>query len=379
MILEVNNTYNERRPYLVHRDSTAEVKTPDSRPSIKGYRVKDFYVSPFNSRKGHYTVLASDPLGTGMVGFNGIDVKITLNSSKGHPKLVACLFSERKPIDPSLLGTLSKLVFLARWFWVGFVTVPRIVKEAIILLYRRKLEMREKPAPLLGTLGRHSTSTEKVLERCFRRYLEFLVHHSKRPLLVKYNSSGFISKSEEFSSLSYVASPDAENVLELRVLTPAFYSRFVQYDDGLDGITSELINHKTIWINKPELTQHIFTPLSVTSRSQSYSDSIFTALTRNLRRSPLEASIDSDPIHPPRTFLPARGAKDVHAPLMEAFMICQADGGLKRQYQWASFRQLFADWCLMGRVDLLDGGIDIVRMGIAWKCVSFVNQHGRDY
>ncbi|KAJ2965819.1 hypothetical protein NQ176_g10436 [Zarea fungicola] len=79
MILEVNNTFDERRPYLVFRDfeqeetmekkkqadaSTATVTattTTISRngtskvPRISASFDKDFHVSPFNSRKGSYS------------------------------------------------------------------------------------------------------------------------------------------------------------------------------------------------------------------------------------------------------------------------------------------------------------------------------------
>ncbi|KAH7360352.1 hypothetical protein BKA65DRAFT_421350 [Rhexocercosporidium sp. MPI-PUGE-AT-0058] len=378
MILEVNNTYDEKRPYLVHRDFPEESKPPCSRLRIKGYREKDLYVSPFNSRKGQYTVSASDPLGPGMDGFYGIDITITLKSSKGNPKLVARLFSEGKAVDPYLLGSIPKVIFLARWFWVGFATVPRIVKEAIRLLYRRKLQMQEKPEPLIGTLGRHATSTEQDFERCFRRYLEVLIHRSKRPLFVKYSASGFMSSAEEISTPSGVTNPSADNILELRILTPKFYSRLIQYDDSLDGIISELIDHKTIWVSKPELLQDIFIPLNVTTRSQSFSDMAFVSLTKKLRQGrPSIASSDSDLRRPPGSNLPTGGVKHDHIPVMEAYMAFQTDSSLKMRFQWAILRQLFADQFLMGRVDLVDLGVNVIHSGIAWIFVSSLSRYVR--
>lgn len=160
MILEVNNTYDERRLYIVFRGTSPEPGAPAGRATIEGYRAKHFYVSPFNSRKGHYSVLSSDPLGPDMNVFRGIDVKITLDSSKGHPKLVARLVSEGPAVDPTALGLSSKLTFLTKWCWVGFAIVPRIVKEAIVLLYRWKLNMVDKLELLIGSIGKRATSIE---------------------------------------------------------------------------------------------------------------------------------------------------------------------------------------------------------------------------
>lgn len=63
MVLEVNNTHDERRPYLVLRDFAQEAKqvsdvtpAPGAAPSrMRGSWPKDFCVSPFSSRKGSYS------------------------------------------------------------------------------------------------------------------------------------------------------------------------------------------------------------------------------------------------------------------------------------------------------------------------------------
>ncbi|KAL2074936.1 hypothetical protein VTL71DRAFT_8716 [Oculimacula yallundae] len=257
MILEVNNTYDERRPYLILRDSNSE-KAPGSPAQIQGFRVKDFYVSPFNSRRGLYSVVSTDPLGPGMSGFSGVDVKITLNSSKGHPKLVARLFSEGQAIDLSTLGCFSKLGFLARWSWIGLATAPRIMKEGVTLMFRQKLRMHNKPEPLLGTLGRHPTSNEKILEKTFRRQLEHLVTSSSAPLTVHYFTSGFISEGKEIFTSPLGKNYQDRNLLEIRILSPAFYCRIIRYDNVLDGILSEMEEQKTVSVNRPEVLAKLF-------------------------------------------------------------------------------------------------------------------------
>ncbi|PVH84877.1 hypothetical protein DL98DRAFT_546643 [Cadophora sp. DSE1049] len=357
MILEVNNTYDERRPYLVLRQLSSDTKTPAERVRIEGSRVKDFYVSPFNSRKGHYSVLLSDPLGLGMNGFRSIDVKITLKSSTGHPKLVARLVSEGPAVDPAALGVFSKLAFLAKWCWVGLATVPKIVMEAVVLLYRRNLHMKHKPEPLIGTLGRHATSVEKTLEGCFRQYLEFLVHNSRTPVSLNYFTSGFLSEAEVIFTSQHDVDSQGYEQLELRVLTPAFYSRLIQYRDSLDGIISELKEHRTVWMNKPELLPVIFCPSLFTRlkpRSMSFSDFLFSALVKKLRRPP-EASLDSESVHMPRSILLPDNIESADVSSLEEYMM------------WATFRQLIADRLFMSRVDWLELGIFAARQRqIAW-------------
>lgn len=68
MILEVNNTFDERRMYLLRPGSDDDEMDPDDREKtenalyFKETWQKDFHVSPFNSRKGSYSLRAIDPL-----------------------------------------------------------------------------------------------------------------------------------------------------------------------------------------------------------------------------------------------------------------------------------------------------------------------------
>lgn len=185
VILEVNNTFGERRMYFL-KDS--DVVQPDEAvselTSTLGDEIpiqeceetsgdaglgngdatiftdswsKDFHVSPFNSRKGSYRVSAYDPLSRGK-----INNTITLSSSKGHPKLVARILSTGDCVDPSNMGTVDILKFVMTWCWVGFVTFPRIVREAAKLFFRRGLHVWYRPEVLRESLGRRETEDEKL-------------------------------------------------------------------------------------------------------------------------------------------------------------------------------------------------------------------------
>jgi DUF1365 family protein len=373
IVLEVNNTFDERRPYLVLRDFTAESSgmIPVRRSRVKGSRVKDFHVSPFSSRKGYYSVLANDPLGVGMNGCCGIDVTITLNSSKGTPKLVARLFSEGQAVNPIALSSLYKVTFLASWFWVGFATVPRIFKEAIVLSYRRKLHMWNTPVPLMATLGRDSTSVEKSLESCFRKYLESLVRQSKKPLLLKYCTTGLLSATEAMWASPRCQGIQNIDILELRILTPAFYTRFIQYVDSLDAMTTELNENRTIWASKPELLADVFVKAGAAPLSMGFADFVFVSVVKHIRQRPTKIPPVLTSADPPDTETLKIQVRDARVPSsMEKYIIAHEDSAITRQYQWATLRQLVADYYFMGRIDFLNQMANIVRILIASVCAA---------
>lgn len=189
IILEVNNTFDERRMYFLKDTEKREMK-----PIIKGSNgyvengshdvsrksasiepsrekssstkfttkfLKDFHVSPFNSRKGSYTLSSQDPFFPCLNGKGAINNTVTLSSSKDHVKLIARVFSTRSSIDPSSLDRWQRLKLVASWWWVGFVTYPRIVREAGKLFFRRKLHVWYRPEVLKDSIGRHETEDER--------------------------------------------------------------------------------------------------------------------------------------------------------------------------------------------------------------------------
>jgi DUF1365 family protein len=174
MILEVNNTFGERRMYLLDGSSPASPpQTPefqDSADSTTGFPngvkpmftdlwMKDFHVSPFNSRKGSYALKALNPFP--YVGHDPtLDNTITLKSSKDHGKLVARLFSTGKSLDPDRLGFFGTIRFILSWWWVGLVTFPRILREAFKLFTKRKLNVFFRPEVQTSSVGRLPTSDE---------------------------------------------------------------------------------------------------------------------------------------------------------------------------------------------------------------------------
>lgn len=163
MILEVNNTFDERRMYFI-RD-TSSLMSPalhlDERknPDFRGDWVKDFHVSPFNSTLGRYALKSDDPLASSRSQAVRFSNHITLTTSKDQRKLDASVRSLHS-IDPSMLSFWEAISFLLSWWWVGFVTFPRIVKEAGLLFFFRKLHVWYRPEVQRHSIGRQASQDE---------------------------------------------------------------------------------------------------------------------------------------------------------------------------------------------------------------------------
>ncbi len=177
MILEVNNTFDERRIYLLDGSGSSitdgnaepqlsststkpEAKVAVTKSNFTDKWMKDFHVSPFNSRKGSYALKALDPFPYADNGHPTVDNVITLTSNKDHVKLVARLYSTGKAMDPKTLGFLGTIRFVLSWWWVGLFTFPRILKEAFKLFFKRSLHVWFRPEVLSSSIGRLPTTTE---------------------------------------------------------------------------------------------------------------------------------------------------------------------------------------------------------------------------
>lgn len=382
MILEVNNTFDERRPYLVFREFDEDLKRIqpiDSTPTqkrvskISASFEKDFHVSPFNSRKGSYSLLAQDPLGPDIASFRGLDVTINLKSSKGHPKLVARLVNQDDAIDVANMSALRKILFVCQWFWIGFATFPRIVKEAGALFFRRSLHVWYRPEPLPQSLARHATSTERRLEAVFRDYLRHRVEQSPKAIRVRYVASGIGAADPAVADVfaSKTATPASACDIEVRVLTPAFYARFVHYAHDFEGLFNELAESRTVAVDKPDMLPHIFLKIGAPPfHASSFTEYLYFRLIQALRRTP-------EPIQRPMTSAEtsAGGHASSFKPVdirgfrissMDAYVLEHGSDSVKIMYRSAVSRLFLADRFFLGSLELLSTAEFIWRAGVAY-------------
>lgn len=169
MILEVNNTFGERRLYLLKSQGStkgdgiptvAKEDAPVDAIKFSNAWEKDFHVSPFNDREGSYSLTATDPVASLTKGDGEIiDNLIQLKTPDGKTKLVARVFSMGTK-DPATIGNYELFIFLTQWFWVGFVTFPRILRQAWTLYFKKRLQLWFKPEILPSSIGRRHTEEE---------------------------------------------------------------------------------------------------------------------------------------------------------------------------------------------------------------------------
>ncbi|PKS07602.1 hypothetical protein jhhlp_006208 [Lomentospora prolificans] len=393
VICEVNNTFDERRVYLVYRNDTVPAtrqlpntsKGPvgpygthgraNGEPSTATFKIrnkwaKDFHVSPFNSRKGHYSIVASDPLGPNLDGFRRLDTTITLSSSKGHAKLVARLASLGEPLDPAKMSVLEKLGLLAGWGWIGLVTYPRIVREAAKLWFSRKLHVWYRPEPLGTNIGRRADVAEMELEGIFRQYLRCLVRRSPADIVVRYVPGGVDAPMETIRSPTAEETATGTNELELKVLTPAFYTRFVHYAHDFEAIFSEFRESCTISISNPDLLPRlVLKKSSPPVQVGSPIDYIYFKMIQNLRQRPsrIERPLrSSDGPKYKMTDQRVVDIRDFRLSSMDGYILSEATGETRKVYRAIVMRLFLAQHIALGSLGVLWLEGLILRGWFAW-------------
>ncbi|KIW02688.1 uncharacterized protein PV09_06125 [Verruconis gallopava] len=298
MILEVNNTFGERRMYLLHAKDSGEqnedsdvnnltTSTDDSfhHPpclsksdgKFRNSWAKDFHVSPFSSRKGCYMLTANDPFHREKEG-ESIDLNntITLKSSKDHVKLVARIVSVGHSINPLTSTWYETIRFVMSWFLVGFLTFPRILKEAAVLFWAKGLHVWYRPEVLPSSIGREEEPIEAGLAPFFETYLKHIVAQHTKPINVIYTSN-IRGKSPCTYSNVHVdeQSQASSSKLELRVLSPAFFARFMHYAHSTEAFDRECVftdeKNRTIWVSRPELLYDLLKQDPCSSRARTES------------------------------------------------------------------------------------------------------------
>ncbi|MDA7947069.1 MAG: DUF1365 family protein [Hyphomicrobiaceae bacterium] len=127
VIYEVNNTFGERKTYVLPAE-------PDADGLVNQECEKRFYVSPFNSVEGRYSFHATPPSG------RELTVGVALKTDAG-PLLKAHFRGERRPLsDGSLLRALSR---------TGLMTIKVIagIHYEALRLWLKGLPLVRRPPP----------------------------------------------------------------------------------------------------------------------------------------------------------------------------------------------------------------------------------------
>ncbi|KAL6921980.1 hypothetical protein FSST1_006006 [Fusarium sambucinum] len=386
IIAEMHNIFGERHSYFAAPNFEAEAKhiqdgnldNQELKPAqVNAMVQKEFHISPFNSRKGSYSILASDPLGPEMCGFRGLDITINLFSSKGYKKLVAKLVSENWAIDPREMSVTQKVGFILNWFGSAVATFPRFIKESAVLLFRHNLHVWYRPEPRKNSMGRSSSDVEKVLERVFRAYLRSLVEQSGIPVVVRYTPSGDAEVSEEIlRSPSATDSSESAKEIKIKILTPAFYSRFVHYAHDSEAVFCELAESCTFWTDKPEQLTNIFLKKgSPFLHASSLVEYVWFQLIKTMRRLPRKIERPLTSADKSSSLASGIDIRGFRISSMDAFVLGQEDARVKKAYRTAVLRVFVADRITLGSTTVL-GMMELLgRAGISWALASLI-AHG---
>lgn len=130
VLTEVHNTFGETHLYVLQKP------TPHSK-SLVFEIPKAFHVSPFFDRNGSYTVRFNDTR-------DNMDIAITLTKPEcgSNPVFFARLTGKAEPLTAqSLRRTVLKYPFNA------LLNMPRIIRQAVTLSFRKKLPIFPRPTP----------------------------------------------------------------------------------------------------------------------------------------------------------------------------------------------------------------------------------------
>lgn len=359
LVLEVNNTFDERHNYFLEPLPKPLNISPNAGCVKTRYTSKwpkNFYVSTFNDRSGRYSLSAVDPLAPNLTGSGYINMNITLSGpSNDNAMIVTLLRSSNSPLYPENMSAFEKLQFLSKWWWVGFATFPRTLQQAFKLFFRRKMPWAFRPEPRQGTISRPADMTEMFIEKHFRAFLRNRVEQSEEAVVIRYQSAGLSGE----NNAACIFNPtklkrDAVLNYEIVVLTPAFYSNLLLYSSLRNALNYESAKNETISLSRHDLISKLLVEnsescipsLNILGLS-SPTKSVLLALSY-LRNDPLlKANRD-------KTSTPNSNPNFPRVSELDTFMLQHATPAELRTYTWKLARLVMIDHIALNSLILWD-------------------------
>ncbi|KAG2131654.1 hypothetical protein DEU56DRAFT_889632 [Suillus clintonianus] len=235
VVLEVHNTFGEGHVYVL------EVGNCEDNNRARGYDhqwtfPRNFFVSPFNDRTGFYTVAVkapslplSDtprPVVSIYLYMPDPDSTDAATPGVGPLKLTALL----RTTTSSPLTTHNLILSLVANFLILFNTLPRILYQALILHYRKRLNIFAKPDPYpsirqsSGDLksGGIIWQKESFMEKYFRqRFYSFLQRRCQEVSIVVNLISG--NPSVPLITFSSNLDDSSRRTLSISYTSPQFF------------------------------------------------------------------------------------------------------------------------------------------------------------
>ncbi|KAI0063377.1 hypothetical protein BV25DRAFT_423649 [Artomyces pyxidatus] len=252
VVLEVHNTFGERHVYILETGKNED--SPERGFDHQWTFPRTFHVSPFNDRQGFYTVSlrapshppSDSPIPPGS-GVNPI-IRIHLHTptsppsaKKGPLKLTAL----HRTLRAEPLTTRSVLTALLVHPFLLFMSMPRILYQAWVLHYRRRLSVYRRPDPLPVSPSASSSAPfagggvcwlpPSLLERAAERRVTAYVHARARALGV----TVVLRPGDPRDPPRTLGAADARRTLHVTYRGPQFFVNIVLADDA-DARASDL-------------------------------------------------------------------------------------------------------------------------------------------
>ncbi|PYI36118.1 hypothetical protein BP00DRAFT_432532 [Aspergillus indologenus CBS 114.80] len=290
MIMEINNSYDEKRNYFfrVERgenpipatengnttekqflDDACTNRSASSQPKstyYKGTWQKFIFASPFEKVDGAIANRFMDLAHGAPWKPNATLLNTNTLSPQGKVKMVTRITCCGTPLDPAQMGFSDPAQIVLRWTLPGVLTTPYIVLEALRIRWKGLMKMMEKTPVRSGSIGRHPTRAERQLEPFFRAYLAHCVSSSPDPVEVIYIPCRAFSD-ETIHMRSPPCSTESTSVrtVTIEVLDPPFYTRIANYSTAWEGLSTEMratgqeadAGSQNIAVSDPELLEKI--------------------------------------------------------------------------------------------------------------------------
>ncbi|KAF5696561.1 hypothetical protein FGLOB1_13418 [Fusarium globosum] len=234
MIMEINNSFDEKRNVLFRVDPNRSEHGEPRNALYTGYWKKEVYASPFERVEGKLVEKVADPLHAADL-VSGKTLTITSAvSDEGKLKFTTRISLDGAPIDPTGATFLQMLRILVQWTLPGTLTTPRIIFQAMrIHHYLGTMKMKTKPVIRPGSVPRHATKSERVLERAFRQWITFILDENSKVGNWEIDYKPSISNSNDIIRLKpeHLGSSSPQTppvVLKVEVVDPSFYRALVQ-------------------------------------------------------------------------------------------------------------------------------------------------------
>ncbi|KAJ0418749.1 hypothetical protein BJY00DRAFT_287319 [Aspergillus carlsbadensis] len=263
IILEINNSYKEKRNILLRVRPTSDKLTPsqltpkaefiDTRRLVQslpsetkakfygGEWRKYIFASPFEKVDGVVSQRMMDPLKPSAWASNASFSNMTTLEETGEVRMATRLVCDGPPIDPTKMSSWEVIKLVFSMTLPGMLTTAEIILMALKIRFSGTMKMNKKPPVRSGSVGRHITKMEFDLEAIFHAYLTRCIATCPEPVKLTYlPCRSFTNDVIVMQSPSaYGKHETSMRQVSVEPADPAFYTRFINYKDVGSAIEQE--------------------------------------------------------------------------------------------------------------------------------------------